>query len=171
MLRTPIVTFACLAAAVSLAYYFPYGESSVAATFLSAYLAAYAKAVGAVVMLFDSSVRVSDTDIVGRFGIRVSRDCDGMSAIIFFGSAVMAYPAKWIQRFVGIALGVLLIAFVNVVRLCSMYYIGARWPSAFDFAHLELWPLLLTGAVAGTFFAWRHWVGVEQAATRMAHTA
>jgi exosortase/archaeosortase family protein len=157
------ITFAVLATALSLAYYFPYASGGAVDRAISAYLSAYASAIGAVVHLFDSTVRVSGQDVAGRFALRVSRDCDAMEATVLYACAVVAWPASLRLRVAGVAAGVLVILAANVVRLCTMYWIGVAWPSAFDFAHRELWPALLLVVVVVAFVAWVGWTGSHRA--------
>jgi exosortase/archaeosortase family protein len=161
------ITFAGLATVLSLLYYFPYASGGAVDRAMSAYLSAYASAVGAVVHLFDSTVRVSGQDVIGRFGFRVARDCDAMEAMILYGCAVVAWPASLRLRIAGVAAGIATVFAVNVVRLSTMYWIGTTWPSAFDFAHRELWPALLVVVVVVAFVAWVAWTGSYRAeATR-----
>ncbi len=155
--------FAVLAATLSVAYYFPYRAGSAVESFLAAYLAAYAHVVGALLAVFDPTVHVFGQDVSGRFAIHIARDCDAMEPIILFASAVLAWPASWRSRIIGLVAGTFAIIAVNVARLCSMYLLGVRFPSAFDFAHRELWPLILIAVVIAAFVVWVGWTHSELA--------
>jgi exosortase/archaeosortase family protein len=148
------ILFAVVAGAASLAYCFPYPAESPVQAWFATYLGAYAKTVAAVVSPLDATVRASGTDIVGRFALRVARDCDAMETDILLVAAILASPATWRQRALGVSVGVVVIAVTNVVRLSALYLIGWRWPSAFDFAHRELWPLVLIAVAFGIFVIW-----------------
>jgi exosortase/archaeosortase family protein len=152
------VTFALVAALASLAYYFPYPSGSAADVWMASYLRAYVRCAGALLARLDGSVTVSGLEVHGRFPFRVTRDCDGMQIDILFGAAVLAFPSTWARRLAGLAVGFVFLAALNLVRLCTLYFVGVYWPEAFDAAHRELWPLLLVIAALGAFLAWAEWL-------------
>jgi exosortase/archaeosortase family protein len=152
------VVFSVLAVAVSFAYYFPYTAGGFVDAWMSSYLRAYVRCAGAVLSRLDSSVFVSGFDVHGRFPLRVTRDCDGMQVNILFASAVLAFPASWPRRLFGLTVGCALLVVLNLVRLCTLYFIGVYCPGVFDFAHRELWPLLLVAAALTAFVVWARWL-------------
>ena len=86
------------------------------------------------------------------------KNCDAMEANILFVSAVLALPAsRWTRRIAGVLAGLLLLVAVNVSRICTLYFIGLRYPNAFEVFHLELWPLALILAAVLSFLAWASW--------------
>ena len=151
------LVFALVAGIGSLAYCFPYPLGGVVSGWLSAYLHGYARLAGAAISVFDGTAKVSGQDIVGHFSLHVSKDCDAMEANILMVAAVVAFPSTWKNRAIGLLAGMSVVTIANVVRLCSLYFVGLRWPTAFDFAHLELWPLLLIAISLGVFVAWTSW--------------
>jgi exosortase/archaeosortase family protein len=148
------LTFAIVGGVLSFAYYYPYRPGSAADVLLAKYLQAYAHCAGAVLARFDSSVSVTGIDVGGRFPLRITRDCDGMQINILFAAAILAFPASWRQRALGLGLGLAALLTLNVVRLCTLYFVGVFWPSGFDFAHRELWPMLFIVAAMGAFIGW-----------------
>lgn len=157
-ITAPIAVFVLLATLLSVAYHYPYRADGAVSVLLTEYLAGYARVVGWVLSCFDPAVHVIGPDVIGRFSLRVSRDCDGMSVMILLTAAVIAFPTTWRRRLAGVTAGIALVAVINVLRLCTMYYIGVWWPDAFEFAHVEAWPILLTGSVFGMFLVWKTWV-------------
>jgi exosortase H (IPTLxxWG-CTERM-specific) len=151
------VVFALVAGLGSLVYCYPYAPDGVIGRWLSAYLHAYASMAGAVISLFDATARVSGQDIIGRFSLHVSKDCDAMEANIVLVAAVVAFPASWRSRAVGLLAGMTAVSFSNVVRLTSLYFVGIHSAAAFEFGHLELWPLLMIAISLGVFVAWTSW--------------
>ena len=123
----------------------------------AAYLHAYARLAGSVISVFDATAKVSGQNVMGRFSLHVSKDCDAMESNILMMAAVVAFPSTWKRRAVGLLASITVVTVANVVRLCSLYFVGLRWPSAFEFAHLELWPLLLIAISLGVFVAWTGW--------------
>lgn len=152
-LRTAL-TFAALAAVFWTAYYFPFDKNGAVPRLYASYLEDYARLTGAVIGLFDPTARVAGNEIAGRFAMRVSHDCDATQVILLFWAAVLSYPATWKHKALGMLAGTAAIVVVNVLRLCTLYYLGEVWQSAFEYAHEELWPLLLSAFVLVAFMVW-----------------
>lgn len=89
-----------------------------------------------------------------RFATNVQRGCDAVEPAWFFAAAVLAFPAPWKSRLKAIAMGTLLIGAINVVRIATLFLIGAYWPRAFAVAHLELWPAAIILLASGLWIAW-----------------
>lgn len=149
--------FAAFGLPLFAAYTFPYDESGAVAAGFERYLSGYAQLAGAALALFEPGVQVSGQDIVGRFSLRIVQSCDAMEAVILFTAAVLAFPAAWWRRATGVASGLFTIVFVNVVRICNLYYVGVYRPARFEFYHLEVWPLVLITSAGLAFLAWTHW--------------
>ncbi|MCK5828109.1 hypothetical protein KAH43_06235, partial [Candidatus Bipolaricaulota bacterium] len=70
--------------------------------------------------------------------------------------AVVALPARWTAKLIGVGIGIGGIFLVNIVRLVSLYFIGVHWPTFLDQAHQLIWQsLLIVIAVA----LWLFWAG------------
>jgi exosortase/archaeosortase family protein len=144
---------------LSLAYAFPYAHEGAVHAGFASYLAGYARAAGALLVLFDPSVHVEGATIFGRFPMQIVKDCDAMEVNILFASAVLAYPANWSRRALGVVVGVLLLGAANLSRIASLYWIGVSAPGAFESAHRDVFPLLLVGVAMLLFVAWVRWAG------------
>jgi exosortase/archaeosortase family protein len=145
------VRYALVAAALFAVYGFPFESFGASGDWLHGYLAGYAKLAGAVLATFDSSVRVEDTQILGRYPLAIVRNCDAADVHILFVSAVVALPGPWRRKVGPLMLGAALLAAVNVGRICSLYLIGVAFPSWFRVAHEEAWPLLLMALTVALF--------------------
>ena len=99
---------------------------------------------------------IGHTVIASRFSITVVTACTGLFMTAVFLSAVAAYPARFLAKLIGLALGIAGIFTVNIVRLVSLFYIGVYWPSFLDQAHLLVWPSLL---IVFSLFLWLFWAG------------
>jgi hypothetical protein len=79
--RYPLLV-ALVAAPLFAIYTYPYAEKGAMATGIQAYLAAYARMVGAVVALMDPHIIVSGNRIDGRmFSMSIIKTCDAMPAL------------------------------------------------------------------------------------------
>jgi exosortase/archaeosortase family protein len=131
-------------------YYFPYAQESWTKHWMDGYLRGYAAMSGAVLRWFEPALQVRGQEIIGRYSLRIVKTCDAMDVQILFFSAVMAWPGPWRRRAAAAAIGVVAIAAVNVIRICSLYYFGILLPSSFELMHLEVWPaLIVIFSVAG----------------------
>jgi len=90
----------------------------------------------------------------GRFGITVVTACTGLFVTTLFVVAVLLFPASWVAKSIGAAVGVIGIAVVNVVRLVSLYFVGVYWPQFFDLAHQLVWQSLLIVIAVSLWLVW-----------------
>lgn len=113
-------------------------------------------------------VRAFDPDVIAYgkvlqdaatgIGVSIEPGCNGIEACIILTAAVMAYPAPWRQKLVGVAAGFLAIQAVNVLRVISLFYLAIWHRPAFDFAHLYLWQALIMLDVVVVWLVWIRWV-------------
>jgi exosortase H (IPTLxxWG-CTERM-specific) len=138
-------------------YQFPYADRSWPLQIIGFCLRSYARVAGAVLALLDRTVSVSGVEITGRFPLKIVRSCDASEAMALVVAAILAFPATWRRRLVGIAAGVGAIFVVNVARICGLYFIGVARPDMFDFAHQDIWPLFVVATAAVVFMGWARW--------------
>jgi exosortase/archaeosortase family protein len=143
-------TFGGLSAVLLAIYYFPHADR--AAANIDGFLRVYARIAGAVLRLFEPGITVVGRTITGRYSLQIVKTCDAMDITILLGSAIAAWPAPWRRRVVAVLAACTLIFVTNVARICSLYFIGIRAPSSFDFIHLELWPAALLLMAVGFFW-------------------
>lgn len=108
--------------------------------------------------LFDTQV-VSERNIIrhgsGGPGIEIVAGCNGVEAILILVSAILAFPAPWKHKFVGIALGFLAIQALNLVRIVSLFYLHQCHSAWFEWFHLYLWQALI---ILDALIVWLVWV-------------
>jgi exosortase/archaeosortase family protein len=151
------VIFTVVGGALLTLYSFPYAEHGIREVWFARYLAIYARLAGLVLRIFDPSVRVVGNDILGRTSLTVAKNCDAMDVSLLLASAIVAFPAQWTRRLVGIGVGVAFLTVVNVLRIVSLYFVGVHWPTAFEPIHAEVWPLAIVALAAAVFLAWSRW--------------
>ncbi|MBI4914703.1 MAG: exosortase H [Acidobacteria bacterium] len=74
-----------------------------------------------------------------RFAVVIYNGCNGLEAMLIFVCGVLAFPAPWRRKLLGIALGFLAIQAVNIVRVVSLFYVGVLKPEWFSTAHVFVW--------------------------------
>ena len=99
---------------------------------------------------------IEHTVTASRFSITIVTACTGLFMTAVFLSAVVAYPARFLAKLIGLTLGIVGIFTINIVRLVSLFYIGVYWPSFLEQAHLLVWPSLL---IVFSLFLWLFWAG------------
>ena len=121
------------------------------------FTAAIAKISVAIVGLFDAHA-VAYGKILestsNHFAISIERGCNGVEAVIILVSAMLAFPAPWKHRLIGIGLGFIAIQALNLVRIISLFYLG-QWNRVwFDWFHLYLWQALIVLDALIAFLIW-----------------
>jgi exosortase/archaeosortase family protein len=145
------LTFAALAALLFSIYGFPFELFGAQHDWLEGYLEVFARMAGATLHLVDPGVSVSGTLINGRYPLQIVRNCDAAEINILFGSAVLAFPAPPRQKALCLVAGLFLLIAANVLRICSLYFVGVYRSAWFKVAHEEIWPLILVGLAALLF--------------------
>lgn len=119
-----------------------------------------AQSTGTVLGWVDPSVLVDNTTVtINGFAAQVIPACTGLFTTAIFLAAVVAYPASWSHKLVGVAIGTFGLLAVNWVRIVSLLLIGGYWPSAFDVAHLLVWRSVVLIIAA---FLWLSWARRNQ---------
>jgi exosortase H (IPTLxxWG-CTERM-specific) len=121
------------------------------------FTAAIAKICVAIVSVFDAHaiaygkvLQSTRTD----FAISIERGCNGVEAVIILVSAMLAFPAPWKNKLIGIGLGFVAIQSVNLIRIISLFYLG-QWNRVwFDWFHLYLWQALIVLDALIVFLVW-----------------
>lgn len=104
------------------------------------FTAGIARVAAATLDLFGEDVEVSGTEIrSARFAVNIENGCNGVETALLFVSAVLAFPAPWKRRLTGLGLGFAAIQAVNLVRVVSLFWIGAHRPALFSASHTVLW--------------------------------
>jgi len=78
-----------------------------------------------------------------RYSVAIFNGCNGLEAILIFVSGVVAFPAPWRTKVLGIVLGFAAIQVFNVVRVVSLFYVGIHRREWFTVAHVLVWQSLV----------------------------
>lgn len=135
-----------------------------------------AKVSAAILVFFDPAVisygKVLQHSVTG-LGVSIEAGCNGIEACLILTAAVLAYPASWQMRMVGVALGFVAIQAVNVLRVIVLFYLIGQSEAVFKFAHLYLWQALIMLDVLVVWLLWvrqvaRHEARIEVAGAQAA---
>ncbi|MBN1858180.1 archaeosortase/exosortase family protein [Candidatus Bipolaricaulota bacterium] len=106
-------------------------------------------------VLGTDATTVNSTIVSDRFSISVVAACTGLFLAVAFVSAVLAYPAGWRAKLLGLAGGMSVIYAMNVVRLVVLFYVGVFFPQRVEQMHLLV---LQSLSIVGVLVLWLIWV-------------
>jgi len=109
------------------------------------------------VLFFDANVTAYANVIQSTrngFGVAIQPGCNGVEACIILTAAILAFPAPWRPKLVGLGIGILAVQAVNVLRIVSLFYLGQWNMQWFEFAHLYLWQALIMLDVLVVWLLW-----------------
>jgi exosortase H (IPTLxxWG-CTERM-specific) len=107
--------------------------------------------------LFDSNVISQGILLQDRktgFAVSIESGCNGIEAALVLIAAILAYPAPWIHKLIGLIAGLLAIQALNLVRIISLFYLGQWNQQAFEWAHLYVWQGLIMLDALIVFLIW-----------------
>jgi exosortase H (IPTLxxWG-CTERM-specific) len=99
-------------------------------------------------------VTLFDQDVVASGNV-IRSGCNGVEATLVLLAAILAYPAPWGYRFIGLGIGVVAVQALNVVRVISLFYLGQWSFTVFEWAHLYVWQALI---MLDVLIVWLVWV-------------
>jgi len=111
--------------------------------------------IGAVLELAGNEIiRVGTIIKSNGFSMNIYYKCTGVYQTAGFVAGVLAYPTAFRAKVVGVVWGSLVIGFINVFRLVSIFYIGLYIPEWVAFSHSVIWEALM---ILSTILVWRLW--------------
>jgi exosortase/archaeosortase family protein len=95
-----------------------------------------------------------DDIVISNLIMNINHECTGIFVCMLFASFVLAYPARWTARAVGLVVGLPLFFAVNVIRLATLARVVEVYPGAFFYMHEYVWQGILTVFVLLGAIAW-----------------
>ena len=89
-------------------------------------------------------------------GLNILNGCEGTEVMFLLIAAFAAVRLGWRQRWLGLALGLVLIFALNQARILALFYAFRNERSLFDTLHTTVLPAVLIAAVALYFYAVLH---------------
>jgi exosortase/archaeosortase family protein len=130
--------------------------------YFDAYLRAYASLAGWLLELLGDDVVVRGQRIIGSgVSIEVRRGCDAYQPLALFCANVLAFPAPWRRRCVGLSLGILALLALNLGRIISLYWLDDRDSAWFHSAHTTIWPVAFIVSALVLWLVWARWAGTR----------
>jgi len=89
------------------------------------------------------------------FAVSIEAGCNGVEATIVLLAAMLAFPAPWKHKWIGLAIGIVAVQGLNVIRVISLFYLGQWRHDVFEWAHLYVWQALI---MLDVLIVWLIWV-------------
>jgi exosortase H (IPTLxxWG-CTERM-specific) len=127
------------------------------AAMVAPYTAFVARVSGFVLHVFGEDAAVNGCVVSSsRFAVTIHNGCNGLITSLIFISGVLAFPARWSAKLIGVAGGLAAIQLVNLVRIVTLFYIGVFLPQYFGEAHIFIWQTLVILFGISLWIVWAH---------------
>ena len=92
-----------------------------------------------------------------EFLVTVNSGCEGLQVCTLLTAAILAFPAPWKKKLVGIVAGNLWLQGWNIMRIATLVVVGGLYEPAFEPTHVYVWPTILVAVCLATWMAWARW--------------
>jgi len=121
------------------------------------YTAYVARASGAALRVLGEPAAVTGCVVSSpRFAVTIYNGCNALITSLIFIAGVLAFPARWTAKLVGVVGGLVVIQILNLIRILSLFYIGIYLPNYFNNAHIYIWQSLIIVAGVALWVVWAH---------------
>lgn len=121
------------------------------------YTAFIARVSGFVLRLLGEDAAVNGCAVSSpRFAVTIYNGCNGLITSLIFMAGVLAFPARWSAKLIGVLGGLIAIQLINLVRIVSLFYIGVFLPQHFNDAHIFIWQSLVILFGISLWIVWAH---------------
>jgi exosortase H (IPTLxxWG-CTERM-specific) len=141
--RYPVLLFVGVFAFLMGVFYFLWSNEKVYITVFQPLSFIYAEGASIILNLFGYKTQVSGATIFSSdFAISVMEGCDAMEGIALFCCGIIAFPASWKRKLIGLAIGIVSLFLLNFLRIISLFMIGIAHPDIFELMHIEVWQVI-----------------------------
>ena len=121
------------------------------------YTGLIAKVSGYALMLLGEEITINGVVLSSpRFTVTIYNGCNGLITSLIFISAVLAFPARWSAKLLGVVGGLAAIQVINLIRIISLFYIGIYLPQLFNQSHIFVWQSIVILAGVCLWIFWAH---------------
>jgi exosortase H (IPTLxxWG-CTERM-specific) len=90
----------------------------------------------------------------GSSGVNVMQGCNGAHAVVILLSSILAFPATWGRRLIGVVAGTVAILGFNVLRIVSLIVVARYYPDKLELFHIAIWQTLIVLIAVALFLGW-----------------
>ncbi|MBV6340460.1 archaeosortase/exosortase family protein [Candidatus Magnetobacterium casense] len=95
---------------------------------------------------------------LSTFAMEVKFGCSGLESVMIYSIAIVAYPATWMQRLVGIVTGFFIIQLLNIIRIVALGLTGIYFKEIFDVVHFYVAQGIMIAISLALFFMFSSYV-------------
>lgn len=110
---------------------------------------------------FQTSTEIHGDMIVAKIlgypynhGVWIGEPCNGIKVFGLFAIFILSFAGDLIKKLIFIPLGILIIHFLNIIRIALLTYISAVNPYILDFNHNITFQLLIYGSMLALWYIW-----------------
>lgn len=85
--------------------------------------------------------------------------CNGLEAVMIYSVAVIAFPASWRKRVIGIIAGFAIIQVLNIIRIAGLAYAGVHFTGLFEIIHIYVAQGIMIAVALGVFLLYLNYAG------------
>jgi exosortase/archaeosortase family protein len=90
--------------------------------------------------------------------LNINHECTGVFVLFVLISFIVAYPARWSAKAIGITVGVIALTALNVIRIATLVRVVEFYPDAFVYFHEYVWQGAFLMIVTLYSITWVEWV-------------
>lgn len=100
--------------------------------------------------------------ISGSEGVRVIPSCLAVSLMALFAGFIICYPGEKKSKFWYIPLGIILIMFLNILRITAMAMLSRYAPDMLHFYHRYVFKFMIHGLILILWILWIQKYGIKE---------
>ncbi len=90
----------------------------------------------------------------GQGSLSILVGCNGVEALLILISSLLAFPAPWSRRLLGVLAGTVALLGANLVRLVNLIAVAKYLPAWLDVFHVYIWQALIVLIAFALFLVW-----------------
>jgi exosortase/archaeosortase family protein len=116
----------------------------------------YASASAKILAWLGYHTTVSDKTVIFSplLNLNIKRGCDAIEATALFISAILAFPARYSSKVLGILIGTVTLMLVNFLRIITLFITGLKHPALFNFMHDQIWQIIYIAIAVLLLILW-----------------
>ena len=109
----------------------------------------------AIASAFGVESHAAGTEVTsGQATLDVKQGCNGVHALLVLVSSILAFPASWGRRVVGVAAGTVALLGINLLRVVNLIVVARYFPDKLELFHIAIWQTLIVLVALMLFLAW-----------------
>lgn len=151
----PIVRFVGVTVAALVGFFVVVRLSVVQATVVAPYTRFVASSSRVALRLFGIDATGTGTRVVSpEFAVNILNVCNGVEVTAILFAVILAFPARWKYKLLGLAVGYPVIFLVNLARIVVLFFLGFQHPDVFETAHYYYAQAFVILATVAVWLAW-----------------